>query len=122
MRQSIISRLQRIEERFGARAEPKAIVLSLVSPDGTVSKQFISWVGGIGSTVEQRLWVLIVAGRKPALDAERCVQIVREGGFLPTGRFGVVDLSLIPDGLNAKQTEDFLRENGAQTCGGYEKR
>ena len=46
MRQSIVSRLQRIEERFGSRAEPKAIVLSLVSPDGTVSKQFISWVGG----------------------------------------------------------------------------
>jgi hypothetical protein len=45
------------------------------------------------------------------------MQILRECEFLPTGRVGLVHLYKIPDGLNAEQTERFLRENGAEICG-----
>lgn len=62
--------------------------------------------------------LLIVASRVGlALDADTCVQILRECGFLPTGRgLGLVNLCKIPDGLNAGATERFLRENGAALC------
>ena len=72
---------------------------------------------GVGPGTEQQLWVVTIAGRELALDEDICVGILRECGFLPTHRFGVVDLSRIPDGLNAKETERFLRERGAETCG-----
>ena len=53
-----------------------------------------------------------------ALDAETCVEILRECGFLPTGPgFGLVNLCNIPDGLNAGATERFLREKGMEICG-----
>jgi hypothetical protein len=61
--------------------------------------------------------VVTIAGRKLAIDNDRCVGILRECGFLPTQRFGVVDLGCIPDGLNAKETERFLRKRGAELCG-----
>ena len=59
---------------------------------------------------------MITARRKLALDTDSCVGILRECGFLPARRWVVVDLGKIPDGLNAKETERFLRENGAETC------
>ena len=62
----------------------------------------------------QRLWVVIKAGYALALDQDRCVQILDECGFLPTGRFGVVNLCGIPDGLNAEALEKYLRTNGAE--------
>jgi|SRR5450755_2081756 len=65
----------------------------------------------------QRLWVLIKAGYGLALDQDRCFQILDEGGFLPTVRFGVVNLCGIPDGLNTTELDQFLRRNGAETCG-----
>jgi hypothetical protein len=65
----------------------------------------------------QRLWVLVKAGYGLALDQDRCFQILGECGFLPTGRFGVVNFLGIPDDLNAKELEQFLRRNGAETCG-----
>jgi hypothetical protein len=38
--------------------------------------------------------------------------------FLPNGRlFAVVQLGDIPDRLNAKELEKFLRENGEKLCG-----
>lgn len=40
----------------------------------------------------------------------------RKGGFPPAGRVGMVDLTQIPVGLNAKETERFVRENGAKIC------
>jgi len=61
----------------------------------------------------QRLWILCNAGRNLALDHDRCVQILGECGFLPTERFGVVNLLQVPDGLNAEQLERFLRTNGS---------
>ncbi len=63
------------------------------------------------------LWVACQAGWGLALDQDRCLQILGECGFLPTGRFGVVNFCQIPDGLNAEELERFLRENGAETLG-----
>jgi hypothetical protein len=71
---------------------------------------------GVGPGTEQKLWVVTIVGRHLALDCGTSIGILREGGFLPTGRFGVVNLGHIPEGLNAKETERFLRERGAQTC------
>ena len=66
---------------------------------------------------EQRIWVATLVGHKLALDTDRCVDILRESGFLPTGRFGVVYLCGIPDGLNAKELENYLRTNGTRAPG-----
>lgn len=63
------------------------------------------------------LLIVSGAGCRPALDQDKCIQILRECDFLPTGRVGLVHLYKIPDGLNAEQTERFLRENGAEICG-----
>jgi hypothetical protein len=71
---------------------------------------------GLGPT-EQLLVVVTAADRGLALDQDRCVQILRESGFLPTGPVGVVNLGDIPKGLNAEELERFLRKNGAVTRG-----
>ena len=65
----------------------------------------------------QRLWVMKLVGREFALDLDRCSEILGECGFLPIGRFGVLNFMDIPDGLNAKELEKYLRKNGAETCG-----
>jgi hypothetical protein len=65
----------------------------------------------------QCLWVAIRPSYGPALDLDKCVQILGEGGFLPTGRFGCLNFLGIPEGLNARELEQFLRKNGAETCG-----
>jgi hypothetical protein len=72
---------------------------------------------GLGPETEQILLVLTRAQRRLALDEDTCVGILRECGFLPTGHCGLVKLGSIPDGLNAKETERFLREKGAEICG-----
>jgi hypothetical protein len=72
---------------------------------------------GFGSDSEQLLLVVTAADRGLALDQDRCVQILRESGFLPTGPVGVVNLGDIPRGLNAEELERFLRKNGAETRG-----
>jgi hypothetical protein len=69
------------------------------------------------SNTEPRIWVVTNAACKLALDEDRCVQILDECGFLPIGPFGVVHLSGIPDGLSAKELENYLRKNGAESCG-----
>ena len=66
---------------------------------------------------EQRFWVTILPGQKFALDRDRCIEILREGGFLPRTRFVVLHFCGIPGGLNAKELEQYLRTNGAQICG-----
>jgi len=62
---------------------------------------------------QQRLWFMNLVGGELALDLDRCAEILDECGFLPTGRFGVVNLCGIPDGLSAKELEKVLREQGA---------
>jgi hypothetical protein len=70
---------------------------------------------------QERLWFTNLAGCELALDLESCAEILDECGFLPKGRFCVVNLCGVPDGLNAKELEKFLRKNGAQTCAGNER-
>jgi len=60
------------------------------------------------------LLVFCRADRELALDTGRCIQILRESGFLPTGPFGIVPLWQVPDGLNAEELERYLRENGTE--------
>ena len=70
-----------------------------------------------GCGQEGILVVVGKAGRGLALDQDRCVQILEESGFLPAGAYGLVNLCSIPAGLNAEETESFLRENAAEICG-----
>jgi len=60
---------------------------------------------------KQFLIVLTDAAQKLALDSGRCVQILRDAGYLDTTSC-VVDLGYIPDGLNAAELERYLREYG----------
>ena len=62
------------------------------------------------------LVVLSDAGRR-GLEGDACVEILREGAFLPGAGVALVDLSQIPVALSAKETEEFVRANGARICG-----
>jgi hypothetical protein len=53
----------------------------------------------------------------PVITHYRSSLLPPRGRFLPTGRFGLVNLCQIPNGLNAGDLERFLRLNGAQTRG-----
>ena len=72
---------------------------------------------GTAAGKPQLLLVVSRAGWGLALDQDRCMQILRECGFLPTGPVGVVNLGEIPGGLNAEKLEKFLRKDGADICG-----
>jgi hypothetical protein len=65
----------------------------------------------------QGIWVAVIYGQQFALDRDRCIDILRECGFLPKTRFAVLGFWGIPDGLNAVELEKYLRTNGAQICG-----
>jgi len=77
--------------------------------------------------IEERFWpandkptlllVVTSAARVLALDEDRCIEILRECGYLPTGPIGLVNLGQIPHGLTAEELERYLREDGAETCG-----
>jgi hypothetical protein len=67
---------------------------------------------GTGSGKPRLLLVLCEAGWGLPLAADTCIQILGECGFLPAGPVGLVNFLDIPDGLNAEQTERFLRKNG----------
>jgi hypothetical protein len=70
-----------------------------------------------GKGKPQLLLVMIAAGNDLALDQDRCIQILRECGFLPSGSVGLVNLLGVPHGLNADELERFLREHGEETRG-----
>ena len=72
---------------------------------------------GTGDGKQRILLVDSMPGCGLIQDQERCVQILDECGFLPSGSIGLVNLTAIPDGLNAEEAERFLRENGAEICG-----
>ena len=61
------------------------------------------------------LYLVYKAGTTQA-DMDPDIQILRESGFLPTGRLGLVDFGRIPRGLNAEERENFLRERGWEIC------
>jgi hypothetical protein len=68
---------------------------------------------------ERKLRLLLVlcrAGWGLALDQDRCVEILDETAFLPHAPAVLVNLSKVPDGLNAEGTQRFLRENAAEIC------
>jgi hypothetical protein len=65
-------------------------------------------------------WLLVVScvWRELALDQDRCIEILRECGHLPTSPgFGIVNFCEIPEGLNAEELERYLRRDGAETRG-----
>jgi hypothetical protein len=72
---------------------------------------------GTAAGKPQLLLVVTAAGKALALDQDRCIQILRECGHLPTGPAGVVNLGEIPDSLNPEELERFLRKDGADVCG-----
>ena len=49
-------------------------------------------------------------------DKDRCVEILRECGFVATRGVVIVDLCKIPKGLNKDEIERYLREHGAELC------
>ena len=73
-----------------------------------------------GDASPLRTWVLTNLGCELALDLDRCTEILDECGFLPAGRFGVVNLCGIPEGLSADELERFLREKSA-AGGGFRR-
>jgi hypothetical protein len=63
-------------------------------------------------------WLLVMScvWRELALDQDRFIEILRECEHLPTGPgFGIVSFCDIQEGLNAKELERYLREDGAKT-------
>jgi hypothetical protein len=57
------------------------------------------------------------AGWTMGIDLERCVEILRGMGVLSAGRSALLDLSHVPHGLNAENTERAIREHAAEICG-----
>ena len=60
-----------------------------------------------------RVFVMYLVTQELALDTDACLQILDQCGHTPKSRFAVADFSRIPGGLNAAETERFLREHGA---------
>jgi hypothetical protein len=85
----------------------------------TVTRRIAKLEDQFGTAQGKPQYLIVVsrAVRELALDEDRCIQILRESGFLPTGPFGLVNLWQIPEGLNAEELERYLREHGAETRG-----
>ena len=64
----------------------------------------------------QLLFIIHSAGWGLALDGDTCLQILRDTGCASTGPTGLVNLCEVPDGLNAEETQRFLRERAAEIC------
>ena len=69
-----------------------------------LEKQF-----GTADGEQQLLLVVCKPGWGVAIDRDRCIQIPRETGLLPTGGVALVNLGPVPDGLTAEQTETSRR-------------
>jgi hypothetical protein len=69
---------------------------------------------GLGPGTEQLLLVVTAAGRELALDQDRCIQILRECGFLPTGPVGLVNL--------VRFRMAWMRRNWRGICGNMARR
>jgi hypothetical protein len=83
------------------------------SIDGRLSKL----EGRFGIARSAPRYLLILTDRDPESVEDAYVQILDEAGLLPTTGCGVVDFTVIPRGLSAKDEEKFVRENGAEICG-----
>ena len=66
--------------------------------------------------------VISGATRPPVPDDDTCVKVLEECGQpRATGGVSMVRLIDIPDALDAKETERFLRERGAELCNGAQR-
>jgi hypothetical protein len=66
---------------------------------------------------EDGMHVLVLqAGMQLALGGRRCVEILRQAGFLRSGSV-VLRLLDVPWGLDATALEGYLRSHGAEICG-----
>jgi hypothetical protein len=63
-----------------------------------------------------RAFLVVITGVGLALDADHCVEILKGHGFVAASGFVVIDLLKTPRGLSAKETETYLRKNGAVLC------
>jgi hypothetical protein len=70
---------------------------------------------GIAGSEEKYLFVLTDRDVGEA-EQDAYVQILDDAGHLPSAGFGMVDLTVIPRGLSAKEEEKFVRENAAELC------
>jgi hypothetical protein len=69
-----------------------------------------------GVSKKHRLLVIIsVSGQ--ALDSKRCIQILDESGFVRSSGLTVVRFLDLPDGLDERETERFLRDEGHKITG-----
>ena len=82
--------------------------------DGRISK--LEGQFGIVHNEPRLMAILSLAGMELSIPKERWIAILEEGGFLPASGACVVDLSKVPYGLNAGETERFFRENGARSA------
>jgi hypothetical protein len=83
------------------------------STDGRISKL----EHRLGIARHAPKYLLILTDRDLESVQDSYVQILDEAGFLPASGFEVVDLTVIPRGLNAQEEQRFVRENGAEICG-----
>ncbi len=86
----------------------------------TVTRRIAKLEDQFGTAQRESPDILVMssAARELALDTDRCMEILRECGHLPTGPgFGIVSLWEVPDGLSAQELEKYLREHGAEICG-----
>jgi hypothetical protein len=61
--------------------------------------------------------VVMQAGAKVSLSNRRCVEILREGGFVRVGAvMSLLDFLNVPDSLAPEALERDLREHGAEIC------
>ncbi len=63
--------------------------------------------------------VLMQAGAKFSLSTRRCVEILREGGFVRWqvgALMSLLDFLGVPAGLDSEALERHLREHGAEIC------
>ena len=61
-------------------------------------------------------YMMILSERGLENVGDAYVTILDEAGYLPPTGPCIVDLTVIPRGLNAKEEERFVRENGARIC------
>ena len=73
----------------------------------------------VASKQEGLLFTLLRAEARFALDTHRCVEILRDGGFVPDRRgLAILDFLSVPSGLDARELERYLREHGDEICSG----
>jgi hypothetical protein len=69
---------------------------------------------GTGTQGGLRL-IVMAAGATFAMDVDRCVEVLAEGGFIGPGCC-VLDFSYIPHGLTQDELVEYLREHGEEIC------